>query len=105
MAAAKRTELFLIGLALVGSAAAGLALSMTSPTHSKGDAGDKSYAIAISGRSSLRLIELGAQQRAAPTNASGDDRHLYCRKVARAAGLELGVACASEVTTFADASQ
>lgn len=105
MAIAERTGLLAIGLILVGSAVAGLALSMALPEGTQSPTDVKSYAIAISGRSSLRLIKLGSQQRTAATTLSPDDRQLYCRYVARAAGLELGVGCASEATTFADASQ
>lgn len=98
MATAKRTGLVLIVLAL-----AGLAVSMTLPASRTEPTGTKSYAIAISGHSGLRLIAPGAPRPADTTSSS--DRQLYCRFVARAAGLELGARCTSEATTFADASQ
>lgn len=100
MATAKRT-----GLGFIALAVAGLAVSIALPDNTMQSAGAKSYAIAISGRSSLRLIDLEAQESATLATSSGDKRQLYCRHVARIAGLELGVRCASEATTFADASQ
>lgn len=99
MATAKRT-----GLGLIALAVAGLAVSMALPDNTMQPAGAKRYAIAISGRSSLRLIELGAQVDSAQQPATSKDRLLYCQRVTRAAGLEFGSRCASDATTFADAS-
>lgn len=98
METAKRT-----GLGLMACAVAGLMVAMLAPQTVRDDSSSaRPYLIAISGTSELRLIELGGDW---PTmTETSSDRLLYCRHVARLAGLEFGTSCAREATTIADAS-
>lgn len=97
METAKRT-----GFGLMGCAVAGLMVALLAPQTDSDGQSAKPYLIAISGTSQLRLIELGSDW---PTmTETSSDRLLYCRHVARLAGLEFGTSCAREATTIADAS-
>ena len=89
------------GLGLILVALLGMTVSLSSPSASDETIGGKSYAIALSGWSQLRLIELGADW---PTRARApQEKVLYCRHVIRLVGIELGTKCAVEATTIADA--
>lgn len=89
------------GLGFVAFACVGIAIATLTPQSGSGPDGVKSYAVAISGWSSLHLIELGTDW---PTKTRhADDRLMFCRHVVRLADFEVGANCAPEATTIADA--
>lgn len=96
MPSAKRTGLGLVAFASIGILLAG------HPSQDTADPlGAKSYTLAVSGWSSMHLIELGTDW---PTKARhANDRLMFCRHVVRLADLEIGAKCAPEATTIADA--
>lgn len=96
MPTTKRTGLGLVAFALLTV----FVSSLTSHTPPR-MIGAKSYTVAVSGWSRLHLIELGTEW---PTKVRHpDDRLMFCRHVVRLSDFELGVSCAPEATTIADA--
>ncbi len=96
MPTAKRT-----GLALVAFAFFTIVVTSLTSRADTGSIDAKSYTLAVSGWSRLHLIELGTDW---PTKVRHpDDRLMFCRHVVRISDFEVGVSCAHEATTIADA--
>lgn len=90
-----------IGLGFVAFASVGILIAGLTPRSMSGSGSEKSYAVAVSGWSSLHLIELGTDW---PTKTRHvDDQLMFCRHVVRVADFEVGASCAPEATTIAEA--
>lgn len=92
-----------LGLMMIGFATFAFLTANITASPATTLASGKSYALAVSGWSDLRLIELGTDW---PTKThSAADRLMFCRHVMRISDFEVGARCAPEATTIADASQ
>ncbi len=96
MSTAKRT-----GLGLVAFAVMGILITGLTPQSASGPVDAKFYTFALSGWSSLHLIELGTDWPTKTRHAG--DRLMFCRHVLRLSDFEIGAKCAPEATTIADA--